>query len=247
MSDIYLVKEKLHKMRAKLYPSYLPGTEGKYIARTINEAIVTIEDICASMKNRGGFDGSYEEAVKTLRHFIMEMLYQLADGFTVNLGFCTVYPNISGTFANEKEPYNSKNHAIDFRFHALKQLRDIRDDIEVIIEGIADTKGYIVDYTDVMTGAVNETFSQMNEFVITGYRMKVAGDDPSIGLYFQNTATNAMTKAHSLAENSQSKLIGIFPGIPDGVYKIVIKTQFAGSGKFLKDVRVIESGFTLKK
>ena len=51
----------MHKMRAKLYPSYLPGTEGKYIARTLNEAIVTIEDICASMKNRGGFDGSYEK------------------------------------------------------------------------------------------------------------------------------------------------------------------------------------------
>ena len=26
MSDVYLVKEKMHKMRAKLYPSYLPGT-----------------------------------------------------------------------------------------------------------------------------------------------------------------------------------------------------------------------------
>jgi hypothetical protein len=39
MSDVYLVKEKMHKMRAKLYPSYLPGTEG-YIARTTNEASV---------------------------------------------------------------------------------------------------------------------------------------------------------------------------------------------------------------
>ena len=42
MSDVYLVKEKMHKMRAKLYPSYLPGTEGKYIARTSNEATVGI-------------------------------------------------------------------------------------------------------------------------------------------------------------------------------------------------------------
>ncbi len=53
MSDIYQVKEKMHKMRAKLYPSYLPGTEGKYIARTANEASVSIEDICASMKKLG--------------------------------------------------------------------------------------------------------------------------------------------------------------------------------------------------
>ena len=49
MSDVYLVKEKMHKMRAKLYPSYLPGTEGKFIARTVNESAATIEDICAPM------------------------------------------------------------------------------------------------------------------------------------------------------------------------------------------------------
>jgi hypothetical protein len=44
MSDVYLVKEKMHKLRAKLYPSYLPGTEG-YIARTTNEASVNIEEL----------------------------------------------------------------------------------------------------------------------------------------------------------------------------------------------------------
>jgi len=60
MSDVYQVKEKMHKMHAKLYPSYLPGTEGKYIARTTNEATISIEDICAAMKNRGGFDPRVE-------------------------------------------------------------------------------------------------------------------------------------------------------------------------------------------
>jgi len=138
-------------------------------------------------------------------------------------------------------------HPIDFRFQALKQLRDIIHDIDVIIDGVADNKGYIMDFTDVMTGAVNESFTQMNEFIITGYKLKVAGDSPQIGVFFQNTATNALTKAHSLAENSSSKLIGIFPGIPDATYKIVIKTQFSSGSNFLKEPRVIESAFTLKK
>jgi len=248
MSDIYTVKEKMHKMRAKLYPSYLPGTEGKYIARTTNEASVTIEDICASAKNRGGYDGSFEEIVKAVHHFNKEMLYQLADGFSVNTGYFSIHPNIGGTFANENEAHNHKDHPINFRFQALKPMRDIRDDIDVIIEGIADNKGYIMDFTDVMTGSVNESFTQMNEFIITGYRLKVAGDSPEIGVYFKNTATNAMTKAHSLAENSSHKLIGIFPGIPDATYKIVIKTMFMGSGNtFLKAPRTIESGFTIKR
>jgi len=118
MSDIYQVKEKMHKMRAKLYPSYLPGTEGKYIARTSNEATVGIEDICASMKNRGGYDGSYDEALKVVRHFFKEMTYQLADGFSVNLDYYTVHPNINGTFRSTAELHNHKDHPIDFRFQA---------------------------------------------------------------------------------------------------------------------------------
>jgi len=104
-----------------------------------------------------------------------------------------------------------------------------------------------MDFTDVATGAVNDTFTQMNEFIITGYKLKVAGEDPSVGVFFQNTATGVMTKAYSLAENSSSKLIGIFPGIPDAEYKIVIKTQYSGGGNHLKDVRTIESSFNLTK
>jgi len=247
MSDVYQVKEKMHKMRAKLYPSYLPGTEGAYIARTLNEAAVTIEDICASMKNRGGFDGSYEEAVKTLRHFLKEMMYQLADGFSASLDYFTVHPNIGGTFTSENEAHDHKKHPISFRFQALKLMRDLRDDIEVIIDGLADTKGYIMDFTDVSSGAVNETFNQMGMFIITGYKIKVEGDRPDVGVYFEQVGGTQKIKAGKLAENTSSKLVGMWPGSPNGTYKVVLKTQYAGSGKFLKDLRVIESSFTLTK
>ena len=161
MSDVYQVKERMHKMRAKLYPSYLPGTEGKFIARTINESAATIEDICAAAKNRGGYDGSYEELVKAVKHFQKETAYQLADGFTANLEYYTIHPNIGGTFSSENEAHDHKAHPITFRFQELKAMRDLRNLIEVVIDGVADTKGYIMDFIDIGTGAVNETFTQM--------------------------------------------------------------------------------------
>ncbi|MDR2702064.1 MAG: DUF4469 domain-containing protein [Spirochaetaceae bacterium] len=248
MSDIYAVKERMHKMRAKLYPSYLLNSEGAYIARTANEASVSTEDICASMKNRGGYDGDYEEAVKTIRHFHLEMLYQLADGFSANLGFFSVHPNIGGTFTNEKEAHDHKKHPVNFRFQALKPMRDLRDEIEVIIEGVADTSGYIMEFLDIGTGAINETYTNMNQFIITGYKLKVAGDDPEVGIYFEQVGGPTKLKVTSLAENTSSKLIGMIPGGPNGTYKVVIKTQYSGSGSaFLKTPRVIESGFTLSK
>jgi hypothetical protein len=246
MSDLYTVKEKMHKMRAKLYPSTLQGSEGSYIARTVNESSVTVEDICASMKNRGGYAGGYEDALQTVRHFLTETVYQLADGFSANLGYFSVHPNIGGVFAGEKEAHDHAKHPISFRFQALKPMRDIRGDIEVIIEGIADTRGYITDYTDAETGAVKETLTPSNQFVITGYKIKIEGDDPEAGIYFKSVSGGGVYQVSGLAENASSKLIGMTPACPAGTYTIVIKTQFSGApGKFLKDTRTIESGFAL--
>jgi len=246
--NVYSVYEKMHKMRAKLYPNYLPKVEGAYIARTTNESSVSIEDICAAMKNRGGYDGSYEDAIQTVRHFFMETQYQLADGFSVNLGICSIHPNIGGTFDSENEAHDHKKHPITFRFQSLNPLRKLRESIEVLIEGVADTNGYIMEFIDIGTGAVNETFTQMNQFILTGYKLKVAGDHPDVGVYFEQVDGPTRLKVSSLAENTSSKLIGMFPAGPNGTYKVVIKTQFTGSGnKFLKDIRIIESNFTLTK
>jgi hypothetical protein len=79
------VTEVLHRIRVKLYPIYLPQVEGAYIARTDNEASLTIEQVCAALKNRGGFTGSYDDLVEHVKQFLDEVVYQICDGFAVNL------------------------------------------------------------------------------------------------------------------------------------------------------------------
>jgi hypothetical protein len=87
----------------------------------------------------------------------------------------------------------------------------------------------------------------MNIFTITGDRIKIAGDNPEVGLYFEQTDGPAKIKVTDIAENTANKLIGMCPGGPAGKYKVVVKTQYAGSGSILlKNVRAIESGFTLE-
>jgi hypothetical protein len=248
MSDLYTVKEKMHKMRAKLYPSTLPGSEGKYVARTVNEGSVTISDICASMKNRAGYKGTHEDAKQTLHQFFTEMLYQLADGFSVNLGFCSIHPNIGGLFISEKEIHDHELHPVGFRFQELKPMRDLRELIEVIIEGFADTHGFIEEFCDIATGALNESMTSMNMFILTGERLKVDGDHPDIGVYFEQQDGPAKLKVTAVAENASGKLIGLIPAGPSGKYKVVIRTQYTGSSnKFSKETRAFESRFTLTR
>jgi hypothetical protein len=104
-----------------------------------------------------------------------------------------------------------------------------------------------MEFTDVSTGSVNDTYSTTGMFTITGYKLKVEGDLPDVGVYFEQQGGPAKLRAGKLAENTQSKIISTFPPGPPGTYKVVIKTQYSGAtNKFLKEVRTIESGFTVR-
>jgi len=238
----------MHKMRAKLYPNYLPGQDGTYIARTDSESSATIEDICAAMKNRGGYDGSYEDALQTVRHFFMETVYQLCDGFAINLGFFTIHPNIGGVFHSDKEAHDHKKHPISFRFQPLKALRDFRESIEVIIEGIANAQGYIDKFTDFDEHATNSLYAPGDQFAIEGYKIKLAGNDPSVGVYFVPVDDpSRAVKVTRRAENTAGKITGIIPQTGFRYNRIEIRTQFTGGSNTLKAPRVITSSFVLEE
>jgi len=248
MSDVYAVKEKLHKLRALLYPSYLPGTEGTYIARTVNEVILHTEDIVASMKNRSGFEGNTDEAVRIIRHYNKELLYLLCDGYTTNCDYYAVHAHIGGTFASARERFDPKKHPLSFRFQALKLMNDIlHNDVEVEIEGVADVNGYIDEYTDEDGKQTNAVFVSGGMFTIRGHKIKLEGDDPAVGLFFiPDGDPSKAVKAVRIAENFGTKITGVAPAVLGGKVKVEIRTQFSGSGPhILKSPRVITSGFEL--
>jgi len=251
MASVYSVYEKMHKMRAKLYPNYLPGCEGTYVARNANEASVNVRDIVAAMKNRGGYDGSVDDAVETVTHFFKEMGYQLSDGFSVNLGFFTIHANIGGVFHSEAEAHDPEKHPITFRFQSLKQLRNLSKDIEVIIEGIADVQGYLAEFIDIEADARNTVFVPGDQFALYGHKIKEAGDHPSCGVYLVPVDDpSRAVKITRIAENTPTKIIGVLPPAGTGslVNRIEIRTQYAGSGgNLLKSPRVITSSFTIEE
>jgi hypothetical protein len=75
MAFINVINEVLHRIRVKLYPNYLLNVEGAYLARTINEAGLSVEDVCAALKNRGGFTGNYDDLVEHVKQYFGEAAY----------------------------------------------------------------------------------------------------------------------------------------------------------------------------
>ena len=248
MAIINNVNEKLHRMRVKLYPSSLPQLGGRYIARTNNEASLTIEEVCTYLKNRGGFADNYENLIQHVRQFFDEAAYQLCNGFGINTGYFTIHPNVGGTFDSNTDGHDLRKHKITFRFRTLAPLRRLTEHITVDIEGIYDGTGFIDEFVDVDEGLVNSEFIPGNMFSISGQKIKIAGDDDSCGVYFVPVEDpSKAVKVKRLAENSATKIIG---KAPDTEYQhniLEIRTQFTGSGSsLLKKMRVIKSDFVLE-
>jgi len=85
---------------------------------------------------------------------------------------------------------------------------------------------------------------------MTGHKIKIAGDDPAVGVYIvpvENAA--AAKKVKRIAENTSGKIIGIVPeSTGHFLNRVEIRTQFAGSGSItLKSPRVITSSFILEE
>jgi hypothetical protein len=242
MAIINNVNEVLHRIRVKLYPNYLPKVEGAYIARTDNEASLSIEEVCAALKNRGGFTGNYDDLVEHVRQFFDEAAYQLCDGFAVNAGYFSVHPNVGGTFDKVTEGHDAGKHPVTFRFRTRAPLRALAEHIVVDIEGLADSSGYIDEFVDITTGAVNETLTPGGMFSAAGHKIKVKGDNPEVGVYFVSAAdpSQRVKVSGRLAENAASKLIGIIPaGLAAGAYTLEVVTQYTHGGAPLKEPRTI--------
>jgi hypothetical protein len=224
-----------------LYLNYLPNVPGKYIARTDNEADLTIEQVCAALKNRGGFTGNYEDLVEFVKRFFDEVAYQLCNGFAVNVGYFSVHPNIGGTFDKLTEGQDEEKHPVTFRFRVRAPLRALAQHIVVVVEGLADAGGYIDEIIDVATESVDENLTPGGMINISGHKIKVAGDNADIGIYFVSATdpTQRVKVISNLAENASSKIIALIPALASGGWKLEIITQYSSGSFFLKEPRTI--------
>ena len=248
MNLIYGVKTVMHRIRVKLYPNYLPGHENTFIARTDSEAVINTEQVCAAMFERGGFTGNKKDLITYIEQYNDEVRYQLMDGFAVSNGSYTIYPNIGGTFKNSDEKPDPKKNKLTYRFRPLGPMIEAAKATAVMIEGYADADGHarIYEFYDHYHNAVNEWFEVGGQFILTGSKIKIAGENPACGLYFiPAEGSQTPVKVDRPLENTATKITGLIPDIPFDKARIEVRTQFS-SGTLLKEPRVITSKFTLQ-
>jgi len=244
------ITDVLHRIRVKLYPNYFQHVEGAYIARTDNEATLDVKQVCSAAISRGGVECDLDDFMEYVEKYNEEVAYQICDGYAVNNGYYSIHPNIGGTFDSEREAHDHKKHPISFRFRVLGKMRRLTQFINVVIEGIADVSGYIDEFHDYEADSTNSMFVPNDQFAIHGHKIKIAGDDPSVGLYMVPVEDpSKKVKITRIAENTASKITGVLPSSTSFQYnRLEIHTQYAGSANtFLKTPRIITSEFKLEE
>ncbi|WP_262486325.1 DUF4469 domain-containing protein [Flavobacterium sp. B17] len=184
--------------------------------------------MCEAVASRGGADVSASAMEHATELFLKEMAYQLCDGFSVNTGYFTASTTIRGVFDSPSETFNKDKHSIIFQFNQGEKLRAEIPNIEVSILGVAESSAVILQVTDVKSGSVNDLLTPGRNLKILGSKIKVTGEDPSVGIYFVDATTQAKTKVEQsdIVINNPSEVMVVIPELPSGSYNLEIVTQF---------------------
>ena len=102
---------------------------------------------------------------------------------------------------------------------------------------------YVSGTTDAATRATDRTATPGYPFTVEGNYLKLAGDDPSVGITLVGEdSTETRIDPAMVAVNEPKKLVFIIPaGLAEGTYTLRITTQYGSNGNLVKTPRTVES------
>lgn len=165
----------------------------------------------------------------------------LLEGKRVNMGMYMAELQGRGTTSDGN--WNPDVNSLYANFHPGKELREAVS-VKVVGEKSVAMRVTRGEYP------LGEGFTAIagHNFTLTGKYIKVAGDDPSVGVTLtSSTGDEVRISEGRIAWNAPSKLILQIPsGLPAGDYTLRVTTQFT-SGGLLKSPRGVEVKVRVEK
>jgi hypothetical protein len=162
----------------------------------------------------------------------------IAEGGAVNTDLFNAFPSISGVFTSPDEAFDPGKHKIKINLHPGVTLRSAIQSAKVKRIAAVLSGTVITAVTDLKTGSVNGTLTPGRDLRITGAKLKIAGEQSEVGLYFVPAGGGAAVKVDpsDIVVNHPSEVIALIPPLAAGTYRVRIVTQY-GPGAHLKTPR----------
>lgn len=223
---------EIHRtIKAILYPNLLKNAKGKYLARTSKNTTYNIREICESLKEKSGVV-NIDALEYHAKLFFEEMLELLEDGNKINTGYFTVQANVKGSFDSFSDNFDENKHSVDIVFSAGHLTRQRVKSMKAEILHVKPFSYGIRKVTDMQTKLETNKLVVNRILVISGDKIRITGDNPTVGLYLIHTENGKETHfpATALYQNSNATLTLIVPELVAGTYQLKVTTQYAGKG-----------------
>ena len=228
----------LHTIKVWLYDNLLTPDPNDFSARVSSEKSLNTAQICDSAVTRGGAQTTASAMEMNVNLFLKEMGHLMSDGYSINTGYFTANAEVKGVFTGKTDTFDPLRHTVVFQFRQGSILRRELENVKVEILGVAKSHLFVSEVLDVKSGTINDLLTPNRNLKIGGYRLKVVGDKPEVGIYFINQATQASVKVEpsEIVTNNPSELMIVIPELPAGEYKLQVTNQYS-VGALLKEPR----------
>lgn len=184
--------------------------------------------------------------IETLSHvvklFVRVVSRLLLNGNKVNAGLFYGVAKLRGVA--EKGQWNPLKNSIYVLLTQGAELRKAIEETRVEILGEKSNVMYILEVEDRDTGMTDGTITPGRNAFIRGASLKVAGDDPSVGITLKPVSGGSETKLSEkdITINSPTEMVIIVPaGLEDGTYTLTITTQYSRGTNLLKIPRSVST------
>jgi len=173
---------------------------------------------------------------------------QIANGASVSFGLGYFNLGVNGVFIGDNAKWDSSIHSLSVRVTPTADLRNAVKASTVDVRGMAASGLVINSVTDVTSGEVNSRLTPGGGINLTGNKIKIDGDNATVGISLTNETTAAVTVIAKTAilVNDPSKITFVVPaGLAAGDYKLAVTTQYSSSGTVLKEPRTYTFDYVL--
>lgn len=164
-------------------------------------------------------------------------------GYSVLTDNCQFTPRVTGSWITAKDQFDPMRHKITLDITLAGKMRESLAKVGVEVLGVKDTSGSIAKVTDGATGRIDGVVTLGDVITIEGDRLRVAGDNEEVGVYFVDEA-GTLTKVADRIRRNDPKCVEV--RVPDSLtkgekYTLRIVTQFSSGSTLLKEPRTIET------
>jgi multidrug efflux pump subunit AcrA (membrane-fusion protein) len=209
-------------------------TDDRY-GRVVNVASVN-EDTLIERAIANGFNGNAASMKATYQALKQEALKAIVRGEIVHFGLGYLVLDVEGVFLGDVPVWNPEKHKLVASITATKELHETLKATPVKILGMAPDRAAIAQVTDVVSGKTNEVLTPGGMVNVKGSRIRIEGDEPTVGLFLTNQDTQEVIQipVTSIGMNDPSKVMFVAPtGLAAGSYLMSIVTQSSGNSKIL--------------